>query len=51
MSNIDQWLTREHGMLTPSQLADRQQQLRVFECSNCGQVYGRPADDPIKSAR
>ena len=26
-------------------------ELRVFECSNCGQVYGRPADDPTELAR
>ena len=25
--------------------------LRIFQCSNCGQVCGRPAEDPVTSAR
>jgi ribosomal protein L37AE/L43A len=25
--------------------------LRIFECPNCGQVCGRPAEDPVTSAK
>jgi hypothetical protein len=42
---------RGRMMLTSVEAICDGSDLRIFECSKCGNVYKAPAEDPMKSAR